>query len=57
MCYFIARIEDADSFVANHLRRWPVAVGRDITFGDGPTVFYRCSYLILWISALPPELA
>jgi len=52
MCYFIARIEDADSFVANHLRRWPVAVGRDITFGDGPlfstdvhTLFYgflRC---------------
>jgi|SRR5579872_4543506 len=33
---FIARIEDANSFVASHLRRRPVTVGRDIPFGDGP---------------------
>jgi len=33
---FIARIEDAHGFVASHLRRWPLTVGRDIPFGYGP---------------------
>ena len=46
MCCFIASVEDADSFVAGHLRRWPVAEGRDIPFGDGPLFSDRCSYLL-----------